>query len=364
MSQAEDPKAKKEPAKPAEKAVDSTTAPKADPKKTHVSVTYKHNSPLMKCRFDPTGRYVFATAEDMTIQRWDLKSGAKVAYAGHDSWVYGLAFTADGKTMVTGGCDGQLIWWPVEGDKPAPIRKVPAHDGWIRQIAISGDGKFLASAGNDHVVKLWNVADGKLVRELKGHDCHVYSVMFHPDGKFVLSGDLKGKVHQFEIATGKLVRTFEAKALHSYNKGQGIDYGGVRALAITPDGKYLACGGLHKASNPLGAVNEPLVMLFEWESQKLAKSQVAAGVKGVVWRALYHADGYLAAASGGSGGGYLIFWKPDAVKEIHKLKLPDTARDMDLHNDGLRLATAHYNRSLIISSMTPKPPAPKPKPKK
>ena len=72
------------------------------------------------------------------------------------------------------------------------------------------------------------------------------------------------------------------------------------------------------------------------------------------------------AAQLGRGGGHLIFWKTDAVKELHKLKLPDTARDMDLHADGLRLATAHYNRSLVISSMTPKPvPAKaKPKPKK
>ena len=46
-------------------------------------------------------------------------------------------------------------------------------------------------------------------------------------------------------------------------------------------------------------------------------------------------------------------------KEFFKLKLPNTARDLDLHPDGLQLATVHGDRQLRISRMTAKPPAKK-----
>ena len=88
----------------------------------------------------------------------------------------------------------------------------------------------------------------------------------------------------------------------------------VKLTTAVPYGKHLACGGLHKASNPLGAVNEPLVVVFEWEAQKKVHSHVSDGVRGVAWRTFYLQDGSLLGASGGSGGGFLIFWKPEEDK--------------------------------------------------
>ena len=214
---------------------------------------------------------------------------------------------------------------------------------------------MLATGGNDNLVKLWNAADGQLVREIPGHGSNVYSTSFHQSGEFLLSGDLGGEVRQWEVASGKLIRTFDASALHTYNGGQQVHYGGVRSIAFSPDGRFMACSGLHKATNPLGAVNEPLVLLFDWGSQELVRSHVTNDVKGIGWRVAYLADGTLVGASGGSGGGFLLFWKPDKDQDFFKLKLPNTARDLAKHPDGLQLATAHYDRRLRISRMTAKP---------
>jgi WD40 repeat protein len=184
----------------------------------------------------------------------------------------------------------------------------------------------------------------------------VYSVAFHPQGKFLLSGDLMGVLNQWDVATGKLVRTFDAKPLHTYEGGQQVDYGGVRAIAVSPDGKWLAAGGLYKGTNPLGAVNEPLVLLFNWETQKLEKQQITEGITGgVIWRLRWLADGSLMGVSGGSTGGFLLFWKPDAEKAYHKFQLPTLARDMDLHPDGLRVATAHSDKHVRITRLAAKP---------
>ena len=61
------------------------------PEKTHVAKELKYGKPLISCRFDPTGRFVFAGAEDDTVQRWDLAAdpakAKPVAFNAHDGWV-------------------------------------------------------------------------------------------------------------------------------------------------------------------------------------------------------------------------------------------------------------------------------------
>ncbi len=324
-----------------------------DVTKTHVLHEWKHGRPMIACCFDPHGRYLFSSSEDYTLQRWNVETGEKIAWEAHDSWVRDIVFLPDGETAISAGCDDRIIFWPTAAEKPEPKVEVVAHKGWIRSLDVNVDGSLIASGGNDRAVKLWS-PDGKLVREMAGHERDVYSVFFHPDGQFLLSGDLDGKVHQWEINSGKLVRTFEAKDLHTYNGGQQVHYGGIRDITLSPDKKTLALTGLHKATNPLGAVNEPLNVLFDWDSGKEIRKQPADGVRGIGWQIEYLSDGTEIVASGGSGGGYLLFFKPEEEKPFHKLKLKDTARDMSLHPDGLHVATAHYDGHIRVCRMTEK----------
>jgi WD40 repeat protein len=328
-----------------------------DVRQAHVTSTWAHDRPLVSCRFDTLGRFVFCGSEDNVVERFQLSDGAKTLLSGgHSTWVNAIGFSKDGTTAVTGACDGKLTWWDTAADTAKVIRSAPAHGThWVRAIAVSPDGMTLASGGNDNKVRLWNMADGTLIRELTGHTKQVYSVTFHPGGQFLLSGDLGGSIRQWDVATGSEVAAFDGAALYSYNGGQGVDFGGVRALAVSPDGKWLAAGGLYKASNPLGAVHEPLVLLFNWETRTIEKQMIAEGItQGVIWRLVWLSDGSIMGACGGGNGGSLLFWKTDAEKDYHRFQLPSLMRDMDLHPDGVQVATAHYDRNVRITRLATK----------
>jgi WD40 repeat protein len=329
--------------------------PTADPSKAHVSQDLTHDRPLICCRFDPSGRFVFAGSEDETVRRWDLAGdGKSIGFKGHESWVFCLACTPDGQALLSGGGDGRLAWWPVESgeESTTPIRSIEAHDGWVNDVAVSPDGALIATGGNDRLARLWS-AEGEPLAELPGHERPIYRVAFVPDGKFLLTADLFGRVVHWEIATRKEVRRLDAGKLYKYEAGQAVDYGGVRDISLSVDGKLLACSGLIEASNPLGAVSNPAVVLFDFETgEEVILQRPKADLKGVGWGVRFHPDGFLVMASGGTGGGNLLFFRPGEPNEFATFKLPNTARALDLHPDGLRLATAHHDGHLRITRLT------------
>jgi len=330
-------------------------AASVDVTKTHVVRELKHDSPLISCRFDPSGRFVFFGAQDNRVWRWEWSGEEKTALAAHDSWVRAIGFHPDCQTVLTGGYDGRLIWWPVSDEKPEPLRQVDAHAGWLRSLVVSPDGQLVATAGDDLLVKLWSLADGSLVRELAGHNRYIYNVAFHPDGKNLVSGDLMGRLIHWEVATGKQVREFKAESISKYDKTFKADIGGFRGLTFSPDGKWLAGSGITNVTNAFAGIGNPVIVVFDWESgaQKI-QHQAKGKLDGVAWSVAFHPQDFTIGICGGRGGGVLMFFKPGQQEAFHQFKLPDTARDLDLCTDGVHLATPHYDRHLRISKMAEK----------
>jgi WD domain, G-beta repeat len=332
----------------------SLQQPATDPAQTHESAKFTHKSPLIACRIDPAGRYVYAGAQDNSVQRWEIDTGKQAALVAHDSWVRAIAFHPKDETVYTGGFDGRLNWWPVD-DAPKPTRTVEAHKAWIRSVATNAEGTLVATASNDGTVKVWTTADGALVTTFAAHGTQVFHLLFLPDGLSLVSADLKGQIIHWELATGAVIKKFDAAALWKFDGGFMADIGGVYALALSPDGKELAAGGITNVSNAFAGVGNPMVIRFEFETGKVIQQHVSkAGVQGTAWGAAFHPDGYLIGATGGQGGGWLFFWKADAAGEFHATQLPNTARDMDLHPDKRRVAVPHHDSALRIYTLAAK----------
>lgn len=324
-----------------------------DPKLAKLDKDFIAEAPLTSCRFSPDGRFVFAGAQDDKIYRFEVASGAKTVLVGHESWIAGLAVTPDGSTVISGGCDDTLRWWPAATAETAALRTVKAHAGWVRAVAVSQDGTLVASGGNDRRVRLWRTADGTAVRDLTGPERDVYSVAFTHDGSGVMAGDLDGKIHLWNPSTGERGRVFDAAALHLYEGGQQVHYGGVRALALSPDGEWLVAAGLTKATNPLGNVQEPLAVRFSFKEATVARSHATEGLANhTLWGAAFHPDGTLIACVGGNSG-HLLFWGPADDKPAHKFDLPVQARGMDLHAASGFIATIHHDGHLRLVALGP-----------
>jgi WD40 repeat protein len=321
-----------------------------DPARTRLAVEFKQPSPLMACRFDPAGHYVFATTRDSTILRYQLASGKKTVLSGHASWVRALGCTPDGKVLLAGDYHGKVLWWPVEDETPVPLRSVEAHNGWVRALAVSPDGQLLATCGNDHLVKLWTTADGKLVRELAGHDCHVYHTAFHPGGKDLVSCDLRGVVKHWDVDKGTVVRDLDAKVLHKFDPVFRAEHGGARGLAFRPDGGQFACCGITDVSNAFAGIGKPLVVLFDWQTGQAKLLRPKTDYQGTAWGVAFHPAGFIVCAGGGRDGA-LWFWKPDQTSSFHTQPLPANTRDLALHPDGGRLATAQIDGAVRVYSM-------------
>ena len=69
--------------------------------------------------------------------------------------------------------------------------------------------------------------------------------------------------------------------------------------------------------------------------------------QGTAWGVVFQPSGHIVGVGGGNGG-VLWFWKPDGPQDVFQLKLPNNARDLDLHADCVRLAVAFHDGAVRV----------------
>jgi WD40 repeat protein len=78
------------------------------------------------------------------------------------------------------------------------------HDYWVMSVAFSPDGKHIVSGSDDKTVRVWDAQTGQSVMDpLKGHDDSVTSVAFSPDGRYIVSGSDDKIVRVWDTHTGQ-----------------------------------------------------------------------------------------------------------------------------------------------------------------
>jgi RNA polymerase sigma factor (sigma-70 family) len=188
--------------------------------------------------FSPDGA-VLAVAGREGIDLWDV-AAHKPLRRLPDSWVAGVAFAPDGKTLASWGYGAEIRLWDVATGKSLQYR--PGHGSTVASLAVSPDGKVVVSGSyGDFTMHLWDAATGRPLHRLTGHASTVRACAFSADGRWVVSGGRLGTLHLWDTATGKELRRFATGGLRD---GAGIEpY--LRTVCLSPDGKHLAAVWLH-----------------------------------------------------------------------------------------------------------------------
>ncbi len=108
-------------------------------------------------------------------------------------------YSPDGKHIATAGSLGVFLW---DAETGALLRTFRGHTDWVRSVAFSPDGKRVLTGSDDSTAKLWDAETGQEIRTFLGHTYSVYSVAFSPDDKRVLtgSGDGTARIWELEVA--------------------------------------------------------------------------------------------------------------------------------------------------------------------
>jgi WD40 repeat protein len=118
-------------------------------------------------------------------------------FEGHSECVFSVAFSSDGKYLVSGSKDNTIKLWGVESQQE--LATLHGHSNRVISVVFSPDGKYLASGSYDETIRLWNVESRKEVAALQGHTREVTAVAYSPDGSRLASSSLDKMVKLWNI---------------------------------------------------------------------------------------------------------------------------------------------------------------------
>lgn len=169
-------------------------------------------------KFSPDGSLILSAAPSYPeIIVWDVKSGKELyktleAHITYQMDVHCVTFSPDGTLIVMAGRKNISIWSLQIKSRILSKLISLEHLRNIRsrgRVVISPDGKQIASYDwNLHIIRIWSIETGELLRELVGHTDGVNCVCYSQDGERLASASTDKTIRLWDVCSGALVQTF------------------------------------------------------------------------------------------------------------------------------------------------------------
>jgi len=219
--------------------------------------TAKHSDVVTSVAFSPDGRRLVSGGWDGLVKLWDVGKGAaspKLARVMRGEWdeVESVAFLPDGRSIagLGVGWDGApfsvVTIWDEDAERGRELLRAP---GKVDSMAFAPDGRTLATAGGEsRAVTIWDAADGSRLLSLPEHAAPVWSVAFAPDGRLAAAAGVipamadptaeerRGEIKIWDVS-GPRPECLRRLVGHDY---------GAASVAFAPDGALLASGGFDR----------------------------------------------------------------------------------------------------------------------
>jgi WD40 repeat protein/transcriptional regulator with XRE-family HTH domain len=279
-----------------------------------------HTEGLLSVAFSPDGRYILTGSRDDTAILWDAQTGQELRqFAGHlpgprDGGVGAgvrAIFSPDGKYVLTGGFDGVAKLWDVETGEE--LRAFSGHSDAVWGIAFSPDGKYVLTGSFDHTARLWDPNTGKEIRQFRGHTEEVCEVAFSPDGQYIVTGSYDNTARLWDVGTGKEVRVFRGHTHH------------VVSVTFSPDGRYIVTGSWDNTARL-------------WNVETGKELHQFTGHTNWINSVAFSPDGRFLLT--GSGDKIAILWDVQTGRELHQFSgHPDSIESVVFSSDGHYILT-------------------------
>ena len=205
----------------------------------HVRTLTGHSKSVMSVAFSPDGKLLLSAGLDGKAIVWDFETGEAVAHlvSGSNELAAAL-FSPDGETIATAPTAHEWaapaaentiarLWKTATHERILELR---GHGAQLAAMAYSPDGESLVTGSADHTARVWDTRTGRQVAALSGHLSRVHAVAFSPDGSRIATGSVDRAVKLWTKAAPKDPVTLPG---HSDQ---------VVCLAFSPDGRYIASG--------------------------------------------------------------------------------------------------------------------------
>jgi WD40 repeat protein/serine/threonine protein kinase len=200
-----------------------------------------HSRSITGMAFVDDGARLITASGDNTCGQWDVAAGREIlpGVLKHPDWVSALAVSHDGRLALTACDDGKLRLWSLADAKVVRTIDSPTREpaDAVTSIDLSADGQLaLSASAADEAVRLWNLADGTEISpdenapwlDLKSKGGLVWAAKFAPKDRGVL------------VIGGNDARIYDLDSRQL--KVRFSPHGVVASADLSPDGKHVATG--------------------------------------------------------------------------------------------------------------------------